>query len=434
MGARTWHEPAREIPVADEVDVVVCGGGPAGTVAAIAAGRSGASVRLIESQGSLGGMWTTGCLGWIIDAANKPGLMGEITTELDRRGASLSSVAEGGSYAYDIETLRLILEQMCLEAGVRVQLYSRVVSAGLNDRQLAVAVTESKSGRQAWAGRTFIDATGDGDLAALAGCGFDVGEPGSGKMQPMTLIAMLTGLRFEEVEPFIAGGVAEPKRRLGELLRQAGVAPSYSCPGIFHLGEHLYVFSGTHAYGASGMDAGDLTAATVSQRREVHRLMDALRGLGGPWANLRVVATADSIGVREGRRVHGHYTVTLDDMINGARHDDAICRVTFGLDVHSMDPARGQNVDPGYSRKTQPYDIPLRALLSRDVPNLLLAGRCISGDFAAHSSYRVTGNCAAMGQAAGATAALAAETGMLPRELPWERIRERLPTMGSDLH
>jgi hypothetical protein len=107
-------------------------------------------------------------------------------------------------------------------------------------------------------------------------------------------------------------------------------------------------------------------------------------------------------------------------MWSGGRHEDAVCRVAFGVDVHSPDPAEGKVVTEENRRyRAQPYDIPLRALIARDVDGLLLAGRCISGDFLAHSSYRVTGNAVAMGQAAGAVAALSARTGCLPHEVVW---------------
>ncbi len=129
--------------------------------------------------------------------------------------------------------------------------------------------------------------------------------------------------------------------------------------------------------------------------------MNGLRGLGGIWSHLHLVATAGKIGVRESRRVHGCYTVTAQDLAVGARHPDAVCRVTFGVDVHSTDQKDGTAIEAQVFQ-TQPYDIPLRALVARDVDGLMLAGRCISGDFLAHASYRVTGNAVPMGEAAGA--------------------------------
>ena len=161
---RLYHEPARDVPIEEPVDVVVCGAGPAGVSAAIAAGRMGAKVRLIDVNGCLGGIWTAGLLCWILDAQDKPGLMRELTERLDARGA----LFRASKLAYDPEVMKLLLEELCLDAGVKIRLHTRVVAAVRDDsNRLSLAVTESKSGRQAFGGSVFVDATGDGDLAAI---------------------------------------------------------------------------------------------------------------------------------------------------------------------------------------------------------------------------------------------------------------------------
>jgi hypothetical protein len=423
MPTAHYHEPARDVPLVDAVDVIVAGGGPAGIAAALAAARSGARTTLLEVHGCLGGVWTAGALSWIIDGRDKPGVMAEIIAELDRRGARQLRVEGGRDFAYDVEQMKLLLDELLLEAGVRVQLHTRVVAAARDTAgRLAVALTESKSGRQAWAARCFIDATGDGDLAAQAGCGFDLGRPGSGECQPMSLMAIVTGIHARDIPEFIGGGLKEPKQRLGREIEAAGVIPSYSSPILFRIYDDLFAFIANHEYGVSALDAAAITAATIRARAEIHRIVAALRARGGPWRNLRIVATGAQIGVREARRIHGRYTVTEHDLLNGARHDDAVCRVTMSIDVHCTNPQSGRDYEPVNRRPVHPYDIPYRALLARDVDGLLLAGRCISGDFIAHSSYRVTGNAVALGQAAGAAAALAARTDRMPHELPWPEV------------
>ena len=377
-----YTDPARDVPIVEQADVIVCGGGPAGVAAALAAARSGARTRLLEVHGCLGGVWTSSALSWIIDAANKSGIMAEITAELDRRGARRLRVPNGGNYAYDVEEMKLLLEEMCLDAGVEIRLHTRVVAAARDaDNRLSLVLTESKSGREAWAAKCFVDATGDGDLAALSGCGFDMGDPDTGAVQPMTLLALLGGIEREEVDEFVGGNLREPKDRLFEEMARAGVEPSYHAPTLFHIREGLFALSANHEYNVDATDAAQVSAATIRARRELHTLVNALRGLGHPWANLRIVATGAQIGVREARRIHGRYTVTEADLLNGARHEDAVCRVTFGVDVHSTDPSQGKGYSNANRSHTQPYDIPLRALIARDVDGLLLAGRCISGDF-----------------------------------------------------
>jgi hypothetical protein len=251
----------------------------------------------------------------------------------------------------------------------------------------------------------------------------------------MSMIALLSGIEPEEVTPFVRGlaepgGEPDPKARLLAELRRAGVTPSYTRPTLFCIRQGLFCLMANHEYGVSATDAAAVTAATVRGREEVHRLVDALRRLGGAWQNVQIIATAEHIGVREGRRVHGRYEVSRNDLISGARHKDAVCRVTFPVDVHSTDPKR----DKGIMREgvhAKPYDIPYRALIARDIDGLLLAGRCISGDFIAHSSYRVTGNAVAMGEAAGTAAAMAARTHRLPQDVPFSEISRTLQ-MRSD--
>ena len=141
--------------------------------------------------------------------------------------------------------------------------------------------------------------------------------------------------------------------------------------------------------------------------------------MGGIWKNIRIVATADQIGIRESRRIYGRYTITKDDLIRGARFDDAVCRTTFGVDVHSLDPSKHKSIEKiGF--KSKPYDIPLRSLIAKDVDGLMMAGRCISGDFYAHASYRVTGNAVAMGEAAGQVAGQAVSNNKLPQDIQYK--------------
>ncbi|NQT12325.1 MAG: FAD-dependent oxidoreductase [Planctomycetes bacterium] len=427
---KAYREPAREIPVVEHDDVIVCGAGPAGVAAAIAAARAGAKTRLLEVGGCLGGVWTAGLLSWILDAANKTGLMREMLDELSRRGASAKY---GSSIGYDVELMKLMLERMCIDAGVKVRLHTRVVAAARDESgRLGLAVTESKSGRQAWSADLFVDATGDGDLAARAGCGFDYGRPQSDEAQPLSMIVLLVGIRPEEMAPFVRGlaepgGERNPKGRLLEEMRRAGVDPSYARPTLFYIREGLFCMMANHEYGVSATDACAITEATMRARAEVHQLVDGLRRLGGVWQNVQIVATPEHIGVREGRRIHGLYEVTREDLIEGKQHDDAVCRVTFGVDVHSTNPGKDKGIMKEGVR-ARPYDIPYRALIARDVDALLMAGRCISGDFIAHSSYRVTGNAVAMGEAAGTAAAIAARTRRLPQQVPWAEINRAVQT------
>lgn len=418
-----FTEPMRDLPLVNDADVIVCGAGPAGAAAAITAARAGAKVRLFEWRGCLGGVWTAGLLGYLLDF-DKPGFARELLVRLNergmRRGTSMKSVC------YEPEGMKLLLEELCLAAGVTFQLHTRVAAAFRDGRRLTTIVTESKSGRQAWRAPVFIDTTGDGDLGAVAGCGWEIGEAKDCPCQPMSLNALLVckdaaalAAFIHKSDPSAADGVAKEAFK-AEIVR-AGHFPSYSKPTLWQVRDNLLLVMMNHEYGIKPFDAAQVTAATVRARAELHKIVNGLRNLGGPWEGLQIAATAEQIGVRDGRRIAGRYTVDKDDLVNGARFDDAVTRPTFPVDIHAI--SAEHNKTAAYHNagvKVKPYDIPLRAMIARDVDGLMMAGRCISGDFIAHASYRVTGNATAMGEAAGAVAALAAASKRLPHEVEWK--------------
>lgn len=414
------QEPSRSTPVVRSVDVAVSGGGPAGVAAALASARAGARTLLVESQGCLGGVWTSGALCCILDYRKKTGIMPELFRRLEAMDARAKRPDGTPTNGYDVEAMKVLLERMCRESGVIPQLHTRVCGAFFrpNTNRLSHLLLESTGGREAVEAKVFIDATGNGDLAARAGCGFDLGRPDDGLTQPMSLMAILTGIEDDDLKPFFRSG-KEPgdvvKTRLRKAMEEAGVSPSYTLPTLFRLPHGLYALMANHQYEGNGTRAEDLTRHTMDAREEIHSIIDHLRAAGGIWKNLTLVGTAAHIGIREGRRVHGLYTVSEKDVVEGARHPDAVCRANFGVDVHSVRKADGGGYS-GEGRKAQPYDIPYRALVARDVEGLLLAGRCISGDFFAHASYRVTGNAVAMGEAAGLAAAECARRDLLPSE------------------
>jgi hypothetical protein len=403
----TIIEPEREIEVKGTYDVIVCGGGPAGVAAAVASARAGARTLLLEVNGCLGGIWTAGLLPWILDHNDKQGLMREWREALLESGAA-NYPPHSKSLACDVESMKLHLERQCLEAGADILLHCRVVAAATSDGAIGQVITESKSGREAWSASVFVDATGDGDLSAFAGCEFDFGDE-QGATQPMSMTALITGISLPEVTCYLNGYHTGPwgteKALLKAEMARAGVEPSYAFPSIVHVKDDLFLLGANHQYKVSALSAADITRASLESRHEVNKLVAALRSLGGVWKNLQLVATSEQIGIREGRRIKGLYELKVDDLLAGRQFDDAICKCRFGIDVHSPDPDETKGISSQGKFKTRPYDIPLRALISKDISNLLMAGRCISGDFLAHSSYRVTGNAVPMGEAAGRVAA-----------------------------
>ena len=428
-----FAEPAKSIPVDDWADVIVVGGGPAGVPAAVAAARAGKKVRLFELQGCLGGVWTSGLLSYIFDF-DKSEIGWEIIRRLDAYGARVKDnpPPEGRKHyqsldkdwVYEPEYMKLVCEDMCAEAGVKVHLQTPVVAAyrDASGKNVATVVTESKSGRRAWRAKTFVDCSGDGDLAALAGCGFDMGWSPEGWGQPATLNALVVAEDGDLLEEYFSNVPAMWTRhpslenpgtetchhilashKLKAVMHQAGVDPSYGDPTLFRMHKNLFCFMVNHEYKLRVDDADAISAATIRARKEIFTLAAALAKLGGPWKGFRVAATAEQIGHRDARRIHGRYTVTRADVAAGAKFEDAITTSRFGIDIHGLDKkandgkAAGQN----FGAKFRPFQIPLRACRAKDADNLYMAGRNISGDFIAHASYRVTGSSVALGEGVG---------------------------------
>lgn len=337
----TFAEPARDIPVDDWADVIVVGGGPAGVSAAVSAARAGAKVRLFELQGCLGGVWTAGLLTYIFDF-DKSEIGWEIIRRLDAYGARAVDRPgtegmkwyKGGldkDWVYAPEYMKAVCEDMCVEAGVRVTLHCPVVAAyrDAGGRNVATVVTESKSGRRAWRARTFVDCSGDGDLGAQAGCGFDLGFGPEGWGQPATLNALVVvddgdavaAGDFVSNEPAMWTQALNPEtgkptchhivasHKLKAELRRAGLEPSYGDPTLFRFHRNLFCFMANHEYKLRIDDAQAVSDATVRARKEILALAAGLAKLSGPWKGFRVAATAEQIGHRDARRIHGRYTV-----------------------------------------------------------------------------------------------------------------------------
>ena len=419
-----FREPSRDLPLG-ECDVIVAGGGPAGISAAVSAARAGAKVRLFEMHGALGGVWTSGFLGCLIDF-DKSDTDREILRRLKDMGVLLDrnphrKNIRATSFVYDPECMKVVCEEMCTEAGVEFFLHTAVVAAHRDPsgRNIETVVTESKDGRRAWRAKMFIDCTGDGDLSAQSGCGFDVGGPGGTNDQPASLCAMVASPHPDRIAPYVVnhpsnldekGRHAEsPKKKMREEMIRAGLAPSYSMPTLFMVREGIYVWMMNHVYGLKVDDAAGITRETVRVRREVLESARALAKLGGAWDGFCVVATAEQLCHRAARRVHGRYTLNVADVQSGAVFPDAVTTSRFTVDVHATTAERNRKAAYGtMGVKARPFQIPLRACMAKDVDNLYLAGRCISGDFISMASYRVTGSAVAMGEAVGRAAARAA--------------------------
>jgi len=430
----TWHEPARDLTVAADVDVLVAGAGPAGFAAAVCAARMGAKTILVEQAGAVGGMTTVGLMShWT--GASRGGFYGELL----KKSADLGGEFEGGSASQIInpERLKTVMLEMLEGAGAGLRLYSFVAGPVMEGKQVGGIITESKSGREALLARVVIDATGDGDVAAQAGVPFHLGRENDGGMQPASIMFKVGGVDYSNA--LFPGGFADtfpvPEGDLQTLARKhlpppAGHVLLYrsSLPGVV-------TCNMTNCTGVDGTKTEDLTRAERVCRGQIDAIVGFLRRFVPGYENSYLLSSASLIGIRETRHFEGEYTLTEKDILEARVFEDwAVTKAHFNFDVHNL---TGAGLDETGLQKHFPqergYTIPYRCLVPRNIDGLLLAGRNISGTHLAHSSYRVMPICANMGQAAGIAAALCVHNGVSPRALPVADLQKALRNQGVDV-
>lgn len=412
--------PARNIPVVDGADVLVVGGGPAGIGAALAAARSGAKTTLIEHYGFLGGLWTAGMLNPILDHREKGGIIQEIVDRLGQDGKITPK------FRFDNEYMKYFLDCLMAESGVDLRMYRLAVDVIRDGEQIRGIVTESKSGTEAFLAKTVIDCTGDGDVCAQAEVPFTKGRE-DGLMQSMTLFFMLSNVKFEQKGTY----------HVYDLLKEASEKHDldyyipYRQPSFFDIPikDHAVVQL-THMNGYDGTNADDLTKAGIEGRQQTHEAVDIMSKYIPELRDVELISTAPQVGVRESRHIEGRYILKEEDLLDGREFDDGICWVRFNIDIHGPMPSQTSGTVEIEGKRVRPYQIPYRCLLPANRENLLMAGQCISATSRAHSSLRVTGDCVAMGQAAGTAAAMAVKKGIAPSQLAPNMLIQQLRNDG----
>ncbi len=416
------HEPARTLPVFGEFDVVVVGGGPAGLAASVSAAQRGARTLLVERYGFLGGMGTAG------GVTNFAGLYGvhqgqmqqvvhgvvdDLLARIEALGG-LNQPQDGMQgrirvRSYDVSAYKCAADQFVVGAGVQLLFHAYASAVIMDGERLSELVVETKSGRQAIRAKTFIDCSGDADVAHFADVPYELGDGAGSALFPTTMF------RVGHVDASQALAAVGEFKAINTLMDAARV----NSPGKYNFPRDGAILrpqknpsewraNVTQIRNAQGtaMDATDaqqLSDGELDGRRQVTEYFRFLKNEVPGFATSAIVDIAPQVGIRESRRIQGLYRLTGADILTSARFDDRI-----GVNAWPMELHNAGRIDWHFPTDTQRVynDLPWRMLVPQTVDNLLVAGRCASMEHEGQSAARASGACFVMGQAAGTAAAM----------------------------
>ncbi|MBI4977827.1 MAG: FAD-dependent oxidoreductase [Spirochaetes bacterium] len=427
------------IPVAGTYDIIVVGGGPAGVSAAFAASRRGMKTLIVEQFNCLGGIATAGghghiCLysGWGWDPKKAQRIVGGVIWEISKRTADAGyGVANNCASDFEIEGMKYTLDKMAEETKTDVIYYTQFADAIVENGNVIGIVVQNKSGRQAYYAKRIIDCTGDGDVAARAGCGYDLGDEETGHCQPMTLMFTIGGVAMDKVREFkktLPAGDNDLKSVWKKAQDNGDMRPFQSkIMGWWwtptrpdQVGVNF-----THINFVDATNAGDLTKATIEGRKQAYETIEVYRKYIPGMENCYMVSTPNTVGTRESRRIHGHYTLTKDDIKNQRSFDDSIGYGSFFIDIHGTKGA-GMDEKTWYPPAGFKYQIPYGIIVPKDAGNLFVAGRCASTTHEALGSLRVMPQCGIMGEAAATAAAISIQKNVQPKDVNTRELQAML--------
>ena len=438
-----------ELPVLLDVDVCVVGGGSAGTAAAVVAGRRGAKTVLVERNIALGGLSTQGCV-YPCMPTFAYGSDTPYITDLNKRmegqgiapllGVETPTFYGGGAGQYSPDYLSYTYDEMCAEAEVEILYNASLVGAIVEEGKIRSCIVQTVAGLGLINAKVFIDATGDALLSRFAGVPVEKGAEKTGRNQPMSLRFEMSGIdvqrahrffkeefkdtwsleqpsyffefaKWKKTEDFFKSGVKSGELTEDDILYIQAFAiigkpgtMSMNCPELPPLR-----FSSTDALSLSR----SVSFGMRMQRRLADFFVKHIKG----FEKAQISRMASQVGVRESWRVKGKYYMTADDYFEARHFPGAVCRTAYPIDIHDVALDLQKKL-----KKGDYYEIPYDALVVNELSNLMVAGRCASGSFAAQASFRIQPTCMSMGEAAGIAAAWAIDHGIEVNALRWEDI------------
>lgn len=444
----------KSIDVVGTYDVVVCGGGPAGTVAAIAAKRMGLDVLLLEGEGQLGGIGTSGlvshwlggrtndCKQWVVG-----GIFKELATESTARGIALLPEPQEGKYSphgwnweggqltagvpFDPFEMALYYDEKMAQEGVDVLLKTRVIDVQCSGNRIEHVIFQNKSGIQAVKATAVIDATGDADVAHFSGCDTVLGREQDRLMTPVTLQVHMSRIDQQALSDYIHAHKSFRLLPEIEAWTQQGEWPFTwnRFISVLLTDDDVFMVNSPRITGIDGTDGRSVTQGYQQGRKEIYQLLEIMRKKIAGCKEVRIKAIAGLLGVRETRRIVGDFRLTIEDLRQEIDLPDIIGYTAYGWDLPlpdqpSVNPDVGK--ERGIRRTITP--IPYRVMLPRPIENLICPGRALSVEREILGPMREMAPCMAMGEAAGTACGQVVKQNLHFAQVDTDRLRQTLAT------
>lgn len=451
MDKKEIREAERSIPVLREVDVLIAGGGTAGMIAGLAAARAGARTLVLERLNCLGGNFTAGLMTttWTMNDQKKlivKGIPLELVERLEEAGGTIKGDKSQDAFVnYDTELAKFIITEMyTAEKNLEILYYAWVCDTIVEDNTVKGVIIESKSGRQAILAKTVVDATGDADVAARGGAEYM--KAPKIELHPVSLLAKIANVNVDELNAYYK----QHPDQIGDFLRGSPYTGFHS----FRLNKELegirlpdeleylrdwfilyystprkgdFILNMTGETCIDGNNVEEITKGELVSRKRLSQALEVFKKYMPGFKDAYFTTTAQTLGVRETRRILGSHVLNRENVLGNCKYDDAVCSYHAPVAVHTAD---GKNIEFADLKPGTSYDIPFRCLVPKALDGIIVTGRSISVEANIIGTTRNMTSCMVLGQSAGIAAALASAKGIAPRSIHNEDLKRALISQG----